>query len=119
MDFPDDGSPRRIICFEGIEREVETESRMDDHRSWGGASGDEGRELSMIAGQEAVNAVQECRRERREGKEGRWWSSVGKVRTAHSNSDGDAPLQTRPRSSCRVLEIQDVLPLAFYPLAFV
>ena len=48
VDFPDEGSPRRMICFEGIERVDETESRMEDHRSWGGASGDEGRELSML-----------------------------------------------------------------------
>ena len=49
LDFPEDGSPRRMICFEGIEREEETESRMDDHKSCGGASGDEGRELFMSA----------------------------------------------------------------------
>ena len=46
-DFPEDGSPRRMICLEGIEREEETESRIEDHRSCGGASGEEGREFSI------------------------------------------------------------------------
>lgn len=33
----------------GVEREEETESRIEDHRSSGGASGVDGRELFIIA----------------------------------------------------------------------
>lgn len=44
VDFPVDGWPNIRICFEGIERDEETESRIDDHKSWGGASGVDERE---------------------------------------------------------------------------
>ena len=47
VDFPDDDSPRRRICLEGIDREDDTESKIDDQRSCGGASGEDDRELSM------------------------------------------------------------------------
>lgn len=43
-----DGCPRRRICLEGIERDEDIESRIDDHRSWGGASGVDEREISMV-----------------------------------------------------------------------
>jgi hypothetical protein len=46
--FPVEGCPRRRICFEGRERDVDTESRIDDQRFSGGASGVDERELSMI-----------------------------------------------------------------------
>jgi len=49
-DFPVDGCPSSRICFAGIEREEDTESRMDDHRSWGGASGVDERDISMMKG---------------------------------------------------------------------
>ena len=48
VDLPLAGWPRMSTCLEGMEREEETESRMLDQRSCGGASGDEGRELSSI-----------------------------------------------------------------------
>jgi len=37
-DFPEDGWPSKMICFAGIERDEDTESRMEDQRSCGGAS---------------------------------------------------------------------------------
>ena len=46
-DFPEDGWPRRIICFDGIDRDEETESRMEDHKSCGGASGVDERDISI------------------------------------------------------------------------
>lgn len=49
VDLPDDGSPRMSSCFAGIEREDETESRMEDHRSCGGASGELGLESFMVS----------------------------------------------------------------------
>ena len=58
VDLPDDGWPRISTCLEGIERDVETESRIDDHKSCGGAlSGVGGRELSIAVERERV-AVQ-------------------------------------------------------------
>lgn len=54
VDFPDDGWPSNSICFEGVEREDETESNIEDHRSSGRASGVDGRELS-IASTESFN----------------------------------------------------------------
>ena len=39
MLFPVCGSPKRRICFDGIERDFETESRIDDHRSCVGETG--------------------------------------------------------------------------------
>jgi hypothetical protein len=47
LDFPVDGWPKRTTCLDGIERDEETESRIEDHRSCGGASGVEGRESSI------------------------------------------------------------------------
>ena len=47
VDFPVDGSPRTITCFEGMDREEETESRIEDHKSCGG-SGVEERDASII-----------------------------------------------------------------------
>ncbi|KAF5321921.1 hypothetical protein D9619_000569 [Psilocybe cf. subviscida] len=47
VDLPDEGCPKMSTCFAGIERDEETESRMDDHKSCGGASGVEAREISM------------------------------------------------------------------------
>ena len=52
VDFPVDGSPSRRICFAGIDRDEDTESKMDDHRSCGGASGDDGREPSILVSAE-------------------------------------------------------------------
>jgi type 2A phosphatase activator TIP41 len=37
--FPVCGSPRRRTCFDGIERDFETESRIEDHRSCVGDAG--------------------------------------------------------------------------------
>jgi hypothetical protein len=48
VDLPDDGWPKMSICFEGIERDEDTESRIDDHKSCGGASGVDGRESSIV-----------------------------------------------------------------------
>ena len=48
VDFPEDGSPRSRICFAGIDLEDETESRIDDHKSCGGASGEVGLESFMV-----------------------------------------------------------------------
>ena len=39
MLFPVCGSPKRRICFEGVERDFETESRIEDHRSCVGETG--------------------------------------------------------------------------------
>jgi len=47
VDFPVDGWPRRRICFVGREREEETESRIEDQRFSGGASGVDEREFSI------------------------------------------------------------------------
>jgi hypothetical protein len=47
-DLPDDAGPRSKTCFEGIDREEETESNIDDHKFSGGASGVAGRDPSMI-----------------------------------------------------------------------
>ena len=33
VDFPDDGCPSNRICFEGIDRDVDTESKIEDHKS--------------------------------------------------------------------------------------
>ena len=33
VDLPDDGCPSNRTCFEGIDREVDTESRIEDHKS--------------------------------------------------------------------------------------
>jgi hypothetical protein len=46
--LPVEGWPRTRIFFAGIEREEETELRMVDQRSCGGASGEDGRESSFI-----------------------------------------------------------------------
>lgn len=48
MLLPVEGWPRTRIFLAGIEREEETELRIVDQRSWGGASGDDGRESSFI-----------------------------------------------------------------------
>ena len=48
VDLPDEGSPKRITCFDGIDRDEDTESRIEDHRSCGGSSGDAGRESSIV-----------------------------------------------------------------------
>jgi len=48
-DLPDDGGPNNNTCFEGIDLEEETESKIDNHRFSGGASGVAGRDPSMIA----------------------------------------------------------------------
>lgn len=45
VDLPEDGSPRMITFFEGIAREDDTESRMDDHKC---CSGDAGRSSSIF-----------------------------------------------------------------------
>ena len=46
--MPVEGWPKIKTCFEGIDRDDETESRILDQRSCGGASGDSGRELLSI-----------------------------------------------------------------------
>jgi hypothetical protein len=46
--LPVEGWPRTRIFFAGIEREEETELRMLDQRSWGGTSGEDGRESWFI-----------------------------------------------------------------------
>ena len=46
--LPVEGWPRTRMFFAGIEREEETELRMVDQRSCGGASGEDGRESSFI-----------------------------------------------------------------------
>jgi hypothetical protein len=46
--LPVDGWPKMSICFDGIERDEDTESRIEDHRSCGGASGVDDRESSII-----------------------------------------------------------------------
>ncbi|KAF7332395.1 WD-REPEATS-REGION domain-containing protein [Mycena kentingensis (nom. inval.)] len=48
VDLPVDGWPSKRICLEGIERELETELRMEPQRSWGGASGEGGRDSSIV-----------------------------------------------------------------------
>lgn len=47
-DLPEEGGPRRRTCLEGIEREEETESKIEDHKSCGGAAGVDGRESSIV-----------------------------------------------------------------------
>ena len=47
--LPVEGWPRTRIFFAGIEREEETELRMEDQRSCGGASGEDERESSFMA----------------------------------------------------------------------
>jgi hypothetical protein len=42
-------SPRTSTFFAGIERDDDTESKIADHRSCGGASGEDERELESIA----------------------------------------------------------------------
>lgn len=71
-DLPDDGWPKSSICFAGIVREDETESRIDDHKFSGGASGLDGREDSMDADElvkggrrSRSNVVGDLRRSRR------------------------------------------------------
>lgn len=50
VDLPDEGCPRGSTCFVGMEREEDTESRILDQRSCGGASGEEGCEVvSMVS----------------------------------------------------------------------
>jgi hypothetical protein len=49
VDFPVDGWPSKRICFEGRTRDDETESRIEDHRFSGGASGVEERDGSMAS----------------------------------------------------------------------
>src|SRR5260370_35922690 len=46
--LPVEGWPRTRIFFAGIEREEETELRMVDQRSCGGASGEDGWESSFM-----------------------------------------------------------------------
>lgn len=46
--LPVEGWPRTRMFFAGIEREEETELRMEDQRSCGGASGEDERESSFI-----------------------------------------------------------------------
>jgi len=48
-DLPDDGGPSNSTCFEGIDREEETESKIEDHRFSGGASGVVGRDPPMTS----------------------------------------------------------------------
>ena len=48
MLLPVEGWPRTRMFFAGIEREEETELRMVDQRSCGGASGEDGRESPFI-----------------------------------------------------------------------
>lgn len=48
MLLPVEGWPRTRIFFAGIEREEETELRIVDQRSCGGASGEDERESSFI-----------------------------------------------------------------------
>lgn len=47
-DLPEEGSPSRITCFAGVEREDDTESKMEDHRSCGNSSGDDERDTSIV-----------------------------------------------------------------------
>jgi hypothetical protein len=47
--FPVEGWPRTRIFLAGIERDEETELRMLDQRSWGGASGEDERESSFMS----------------------------------------------------------------------
>lgn len=48
MLFPVEGWPRTRIFLAGMERDEETELRMLDQRSWGGASGEDEREWSFM-----------------------------------------------------------------------
>ena len=48
VDLPEEGSPRIITCLDGMEREDETESKIEDQRSCGGSSGDPGRDPSIL-----------------------------------------------------------------------
>lgn len=48
VDFPEEGLPNKSTCFEGIDRVEETESRIDDHKSSGGASGVDARVSSIL-----------------------------------------------------------------------
>ena len=59
MLLPVEGWPRTRIFLAGIEREEETELRMVDQRSCGGASGEDERESSFI-----VKLVDKCERVR-------------------------------------------------------
>jgi hypothetical protein len=72
VDFPEDGWPNKRTCFDGIEREEDTESKMDDHKSCGGASGDDGRETSMKSITVTV----------RRGKNRRWNSDHADIMSA-------------------------------------
>lgn len=68
VDFPVDGCPSTSTCFAGIERDLETESRIEDQRSCGGASGEDGRELSMIF----LSPPNSCKPERSSGRAQVW-----------------------------------------------
>lgn len=46
MDFPEDGWPRISTCFAGIDLDRDTESKIEDQRSWGGNSGVDERDIA-------------------------------------------------------------------------
>lgn len=52
VDLPDTGSPRTITFLDGIALEDETESRIEDQRSWGGGEleRDEEGEAMVVVG---------------------------------------------------------------------
>ena len=61
MLLPVEGWPRTRIFFAGIERDEDTEFRMLDQRSWGGAFGEDGRESSFMVAIESKSSEIEPR----------------------------------------------------------